>query len=75
MMNQHLTLIRRAHNAIETAMTRNAFGAAWIQDSLKCARRHLRAAKNFTLNGNVEFARIEMANACTHMNIVLGRAT
>jgi hypothetical protein len=72
MINQHLTLIRRAHNAIETAMARNAFGAANIQDSLRSARRHLRAAKNFALNGNPHFARIEMANACTHMQIVLG---
>ncbi|MCK1543390.1 hypothetical protein IVB12_15850 [Bradyrhizobium sp. 179] len=75
MMNQHLTLIRRATNAIETALTRNGFAVGYVQDSLRCARRHLKAAKNFTLNGNVEFARIEMANACTHMNIVLGRAT
>jgi hypothetical protein len=74
MMSQHLTLIRRAHNAIETAMQRNAFGAAHIQDSLKCARRHLRAAKMFTLHGSIEFARIEMHNACTHMQIVLGAA-
>lgn len=73
MIAQHLTLIRRAHNAIETAMSRNAFGTAHIQDSLRSARRHLKAAKNFVLGGNVEFARIEMHNACTHMSIVLGR--
>jgi hypothetical protein len=75
MIAQHLTLIRRAHNAIETAMQRNAFGAAYLQDSLKSARRHLKAAKNFALTGNIEFTRIEMHNACTHMQIVLGRAS
>lgn len=75
MINQHLTLIRRATNAIETALTRNGFAAGYVQDSLRCARRHLKAAKNFALQGNAEFARIEMHNACTHMQIVLGRTT
>jgi hypothetical protein len=75
MNNRTLTLIRRAHNAIETAMQRNAFGSAYLQDSLRAARRHLRAAKNFQLQGIPEFAAIEMHNACTHMQIVLGRAS
>jgi hypothetical protein len=75
MNNQRLTLIRRATNAIETAMQRNAFGSTAIADSLRAARRHLRAAKNFQLQGIPEFAAIEMHNACTHMQIVLGVAS
>jgi hypothetical protein len=71
---KRLTLIRRARNAIEDAMRRRSFSDRLALDHLRTARRHLRAATNFTMTGRPEFAAIEMTNAATHLKIVLGAA-
>jgi hypothetical protein len=72
-MNKRLTLIRRASNAIDSAMIRAQFGDAIQMDNLRRARSWLKKAKMTTLGGNAGIADLSLRNACTHLNLVLCR--